>query len=74
MNRLKAIRGNVPNIMQLPKACKFNTRCDYALRGLCFDQEPGLAEIEPGHLVRCHLYEKSTELATETEGIASNER
>ncbi|MGE3799909.1 MAG: ABC transporter ATP-binding protein [Candidatus Kapaibacterium sp.] len=65
IHRLKAIRGNVPNIMELPTACKFNTRCDYALRGLCFEQEPGLAEIEPGHFVRCHLYEESTELATE---------
>ncbi len=64
LQRLKAIRGNVPNIMELPTACKFNTRCDYALKGLCFDVEPELAEIEPGHFVRCHLYEESTNLAT----------
>ena len=48
LHRLKAIRGNVPNIMQLPTACKFNTRCDYAMQGLCFDVEPGLTEIETG--------------------------
>ena len=66
IERLKAIRGNVPNIMQLPKACKFNTRCDYALQGLCFDTESGLAEIEPGHFVRCHLYEESTKKAAES--------
>ena len=58
--RLRAIRGNVPNIMELPKACKFNTRCDYAMHPICFDLEPGLAEIEPDHFVRCHLYEEST--------------
>jgi len=69
LHRLKAIRGNVPNIMELPKACKFNTRCDYALKGLCFDVEPELAEIEPGHFVRCHLYEESTELTTKEKGI-----
>ncbi len=60
IERLRAIRGNVPNIMELPTACKFNTRCDYAMHPLCFDQEPELAEIEPGHFVRCHLYEEST--------------
>ena len=63
VERLRAIRGNVPNIMQLPKACKFNTRCDYAMHPICFDLEPGLAEIEPEHFVRCHLYEESTRAA-----------
>jgi oligopeptide/dipeptide ABC transporter ATP-binding protein len=60
--RLKAIEGTVPNIMEMPKACKFNTRCEYAM-DICFHMEPGLAEIEPGHFVRCHLYEESTDLA-----------
>ena len=69
LHRLQAIRGNVPNIMELPKACKFNTRCDYAMRGICFEVEPGLAEIEPGHFVRCHLYEESTESATKQKGV-----
>jgi len=63
VERLRAIRGNVPNIMQLPKACKFNTRCDYAMHPICFELEPGLAEIEPEHFVRCHLYEESTRSA-----------
>jgi oligopeptide/dipeptide ABC transporter ATP-binding protein len=61
-HRLKAIKGVVPNILDMPKACKFNTRCEYAM-DVCFKLEPGLAEIEPGHFVRCHLYEESTELA-----------
>jgi oligopeptide/dipeptide ABC transporter ATP-binding protein len=60
-HRLKAIKGMVPNILEMPKACKFNTRCDYAME-ICFHMEPGLAEIEPGHFVRCHLYEESTEM------------
>ena len=61
-HRLKAIKGVVPNILAMPLACKFNTRCEYAM-DVCFKLEPGLAEIEPGHFVRCHLYEESTELA-----------
>ena len=63
VGRLRAIQGNVPNIMKMPHACKFNTRCEHAMSPLCFDQEPGLAELEPGHFVRCHLYEESTQAA-----------
>jgi oligopeptide/dipeptide ABC transporter ATP-binding protein len=66
--RLKAINGMVPNILEMPSACKFNTRCDYAM-GACFDVEPGLAEIEPGHFVRCHLYPESSNTATESQPI-----
>ncbi len=54
-HRLKAIRGMVPNILEMPVACKFNTRCDYAF-DKCFQVEPPLLEMEPGHFVRCHLY------------------
>ncbi len=60
IERLRAIRGNVPNIMELPTACKFNTRCNYAPGAICFDKEPELQEIEPGHLVRCHLHCKES--------------
>ena len=60
IERLRAIRGNVPNIMELPTACKFNTRCNYAPGAICFDKEPELREIEPGHLVRCHLHCKES--------------
>lgn len=53
--RLKAIRGMVPNILEMPAACKFNSRCDSAM-DVCFKTEPELVEMEPGHFVRCHLY------------------
>jgi oligopeptide/dipeptide ABC transporter ATP-binding protein len=56
--RLRAIRGMVPNILEMPTACKFNTRCDYAFPA-CMAAEPELAEVEPGHFVRCHLYPES---------------
>jgi oligopeptide/dipeptide ABC transporter ATP-binding protein len=54
-HRLKAIPGMVPNIMEMPRACKFNTRCEYAME-VCFNVEPELVEMEPGHFVRCHLH------------------
>ncbi|PID26953.1 MAG: peptide ABC transporter ATP-binding protein [Candidatus Cloacimonadota bacterium] len=55
--RLQAIRGMVPPIMNMPKGCKFCTRCDEKL-DICDTVEPELAEVKPGHFVRCHLYGK----------------
>jgi peptide/nickel transport system ATP-binding protein len=52
--RLKAIRGRVPSILELPKGCKFSTRCDF-VQPMCEETEPGLREIQPGHFVRCHF-------------------
>lgn len=52
---LKAIPGNVPNILELPKGCKFCTRC-VKVMDICWDNEPELKELSPGHKVRCHLY------------------
>ncbi|PCJ21219.1 MAG: peptide ABC transporter ATP-binding protein [Candidatus Cloacimonadota bacterium] len=54
VDRLYAIPGVVPNLMELPKGCKFCTRCDYAI-DICKTQEPELKDIGNGHMVRCHL-------------------
>ncbi|MEY3386821.1 MAG: hypothetical protein RIR53_1632 [Bacteroidota bacterium] len=54
--RLKAIPGNVPSIMNLPAGCKFCTRCERKI-DICDTQEPELREVSPGHVVRCHLVE-----------------
>jgi peptide/nickel transport system ATP-binding protein len=53
--RLEAIPGLVPSLLNLPKGCKFSNRCKYV-----FDrcvEEPPLIETVPRHLVRCWLYE-----------------
>ncbi len=60
-HRLRAIPGMVPNIMDMPAACKFNTRCEYAM-DICFNVEPELVEMEPGHFVRCHLHPQPVRL------------
>ena len=54
VERLQAIRGMVPNILNLPKGCKFCTRCDEKL-AMCDEQEPELKQTQAGHYVRCHL-------------------
>ncbi len=53
--RLEAIPGVVPNLLDLPPGCKFNTRCPYVF-GRCYEEEPGLLRPEGGHPVRCWLY------------------
>jgi oligopeptide/dipeptide ABC transporter ATP-binding protein len=52
--RLHAIPGNVPSIMNLPVGCKFCTRCTEK-KEICETTEPPLIEITPDHFVRCHL-------------------
>ncbi len=52
--RLPAIPGNVPSILDLPVGCKFETRCSERFER-CVVEEPRLIETSPGHWVRCHL-------------------
>ena len=55
-DRLHPIPGNVPSIMDMPAACKFNTRCEYVM-DICRREEPPLYELPDGQLVRCFLME-----------------
>ncbi|MBS1537401.1 MAG: ABC transporter ATP-binding protein [Bacteroidetes bacterium] len=52
--RLEAIPGNVPSILNFPVGCKFCTRCTEKI-DICDTIEPPLVEISPEHFVRCHL-------------------
>ena len=50
--RLKALKGMVPSILDMPIGCKFCTRCDF-VEEKCKDIEPELIEMKDGHFVRC---------------------
>ena len=54
---LKAIPGIIPHILELPKGCKFCTRCELVF-DRCWNEEPELLELEPNRFVRCHLASK----------------
>ncbi len=50
------LTGDIPSPAQPPSGCVFHTRCPRRLSsGICESAEPPLAEVEPGHLMRCHI-------------------
>lgn len=51
---LKEIPGMVPKFTDLPKGCKFITRCPYKTKKC--ETEPELQNREDNHLVRCCVY------------------
>ena len=53
---LFSIKGSIPSAKDYPKGCRFCPRCDRAM-GKCMNEAPELTEAEPGHWVRCWLYE-----------------
>lgn len=56
-DRLYTIKGNVPNILNLPKGCRFVDRCDYA-RDICFSSRPADEYIKDNHMVSCFLHKR----------------
>ncbi|WP_432408036.1 ABC transporter ATP-binding protein [Wukongibacter sp. M2B1] len=55
-DRLRPIKGLMPDPTNLPSGCKFHPRCPYAT-DVCSKQEPKGTEIETGHKVKCLIYE-----------------
>ncbi len=47
--------GEIPSPAKPPSGCVFHTRCHRAIAGLCEVIEPPLVEVEPGHLMSCHI-------------------
>ncbi len=53
--KLQAIKGRVPSLIDLPIGCSFNNRCPKAIPK-CFEVTPELIDLDDNHTVRCHLY------------------
>ncbi len=49
----RKIMNSIPSMTDLPKGCRFHTRCPYATEK-CRTEEPRLKEIAPGHVAACH--------------------
>lgn len=56
MNRI-VLEGTIPSPANPPKGCKFHTRCSHCTQR-CKEEAPRQIEVEPGHYVVCHLYDK----------------
>jgi peptide/nickel transport system ATP-binding protein len=54
VHRLIPIDGLMPDPMDLPKGCKFSTRCAYA-RDICREEHPKMTDIAGEHRVRCFI-------------------
>lgn len=53
---LPTINGLVPNLLNMPKGCRFSPRCAYA-ENICHEKDPELAAVdEDGHAVACWKY------------------
>ncbi len=48
------IHGETPSPLDPPSGCRFRTRCQHAME-ICA-QTPPVTEVDPGHMVSCHLY------------------
>lgn len=67
-DRLAVIPGTVPNLIDLPSACRFAPRCQARINNdleICNQVEPDLIEIEKNHTVRCWLYQDHDDIALE---------
>jgi peptide/nickel transport system ATP-binding protein len=50
------LSGEIPSAANPPSGCVFHTRCPRRLSsGICESTEPPLTEVEPGHLMSCHI-------------------
>lgn len=56
-HRLNPIRGLMPDPSNLPEGCAFAERCPNATDE-CRKRQPPVVEVEPGHSVRCLMFEK----------------
>lgn len=52
-----SIPGSVPNLVNPPRGCRFETRCPFAMER-CKTDTPELREVKPGHFTACFLEEK----------------
>jgi len=49
--------GEIPSPVNIPPGCSFHLRCPYKI-SICSKVDPGMIEVSPRHIVRCHLFTK----------------
>ena len=57
VEKLEAIPGTIPSLIDPPPGCKFHPRCPFASEK-CTREEPPFFNVEPQHRVACWLLER----------------
>jgi oligopeptide/dipeptide ABC transporter ATP-binding protein len=55
--KLEAISGSPPHLLDLPKGCRFWPRCHFVFER-CLNESPPLIKTGTEHFARCFLYEE----------------
>jgi oligopeptide/dipeptide ABC transporter ATP-binding protein len=71
--QLAAIEGNVPELVDPPPLCRFNTRCPYAV-DRCRTVDPQLLYPTSGHGVACFIHASAAELGVSPYSLPAFER
>ncbi len=53
---LVTIKGEIPNLVNPPKGCRFHPRCPYA-RDICRREKPKVTMMGEDRFVACHMYD-----------------
>jgi oligopeptide transport system ATP-binding protein len=64
------LSGEVPGAVNVPRGCRFHTRCDQALEE-CPSEEPQLLPAGGGHQVACHLLNRLLASSPTAAGVGS---
>lgn len=51
---IESIDSEAPSPLDVPTGCPFQNRCEHCME-ICKKERPLLAEVEPEHMVACHL-------------------
>jgi oligopeptide/dipeptide ABC transporter ATP-binding protein len=58
---LVSIPKSPPSLVDPPIQCRFCFRCPFSTQ-ICWEEEPGMTEIEPNHFVSCHHLSRVEEI------------
>ena len=65
--------GEIPSSINPPSGCAFHPRCSLA-EEVCAEELPDLAEVIPGHFVRCHIASDALSASTREMHLGASQK